>query len=90
MVLADGTLFVGGPSIESEQIPKRPADADPFAKALEARRGGSLLVVSADTGKTMADHDLKSPPVFDSSMVAAYGRLYISTEDGSIVCMAGQ
>jgi len=47
--LANDKLFVAGPSIKSEIIPKQPADADPFAEALEARCGGSLLVVSANT-----------------------------------------
>lgn len=89
MVLVDDTLFVAGPPVESKQIPKQPSDVDPFAEALETRSRGSLLVVSATDGETLTDYDLGSSPVFDG-MAAAYGRLYISTEDGSIVCMAGQ
>ncbi|MHC4539530.1 MAG: outer membrane protein assembly factor BamB family protein [Planctomycetota bacterium] len=89
MVLADETLFVAGPSVtvEVNNIPRQPTDADPFAEALEARRGGSLLAVSANNGQALADYDLKSPPVFDG-MAAANGRLYISSADGGIVCMS--
>ena len=87
MVLADETLFVAGPTVESNRIPQQPTDADPFAEALEARRGGNLLAVSANKGKTLADYDLKSSPVFDG-MATAYGRLYISMKDGSVLCLA--
>ena len=87
MVLADETLFVAGPTVESNRIPQQPTDADPFAEALEARRGGNLLAVSANNGKTLADYDLKSSPVFDG-MATAYGRLYISMKDGSVLCLA--
>ena len=84
MVLADETLFVAGPSVKANNIPHRPSDVDPFAEALEARRGGSLLAVSANNGKTMADYDLKSSPVLDG-MAAANGRLYISSVDGRVL-----
>jgi hypothetical protein len=86
MVLADETLFVAGPPVKSRGVPKEPTDADPFAEALEARGGGSLLAVSASSGKTLADYNLESCPVFDG-MAAALGQLYISMHDGSIVCM---
>ncbi len=89
MVSADETLFVAGPRVESKGIPQEPADANPFAEAMEAKGGGSLLAVSASNGKTLADYDLRSSPVFDG-MAAAYGRLYISTQGGSIVCVAGE
>lgn len=89
MVLADETLFVAGPSVpvEVNKIPRQPTDVDPFAEALEIGRGGSLLAVSANNGKTLADYDLKSSPVFDG-MAAANDRLYISSVDGRIVCMS--
>jgi outer membrane protein assembly factor BamB len=87
MVLADETLFVAGPSIKIDEIPRQPTDVDPFAEALEVRRKGSLLAVSGNDGTTLADYDLKSPPVLDG-MAAAYGRLYISMKDGSVLCLA--
>jgi hypothetical protein len=37
----------------------------------------------------MATYPLDSPPIFDG-MAAAYGRLYVSMTDGSLVCMAEQ
>jgi hypothetical protein len=89
MVLADETLFIAGPPVKGNRIPKQPTDADPFAEALEAGRGGSLVAVSASNGSTLAYYDLKSSPVFDG-MAAAYRRLYISTQSGSIICVAGE
>ncbi len=86
MVLAHQTLFVAGPRDKVDEVPHDPAGVDPLAEALEARRGGSLLCVSATDGKTLDDHELKSPPVFDG-MAAAQGRLYLSTKMGEIVCM---
>ena len=57
-----------------------------LAEALEARRGGRLLAVSVTDGKTLADYELASPPVFDG-LAAARGRLYLSTKIGEVVCM---
>jgi hypothetical protein len=86
MVLAGETLFVAGPLDKVEEIPHQPADVDPLAEALEARQGGRVLVVSAKDGKTLADYELESPPVFDG-MAAVQGRLYLSTKSGEVVCM---
>ena len=86
MVLAERTLFVAGPVDEVKEIPHEPTDVDPLAEALETRRGGRVLVVSASDGKTLADYELTSPPVFDG-MAAAEGRLYLSTKSGQVVCM---
>ena len=86
MVLADETLFVAGPSVKVNKIPRRPTDVDPFAEALEARGGGTLLAVSPNDGEILVDYYLKSFPVFDG-MAAAYGRLYISMKDGSVICL---
>ncbi|MHC4406956.1 MAG: outer membrane protein assembly factor BamB family protein, partial [Planctomycetota bacterium] len=86
MVLAGETLFVAGPPHKVSEIPHEPSGADPLAEALEADRGGRLVAVSATDGKTLADHELKSSPVFDG-MAAAQGRLYLSTKSGEVVCM---
>jgi outer membrane protein assembly factor BamB len=86
MVLTGETVFCAGPSVKIDKIPHEPADVDPLAEALESKRGGSLLAVSANDGKTLARCDLQSPPVFDG-MAAAEGRLYICCVDGRIVCM---
>jgi len=87
LVLADETLFVAGPVDEVSEIPHEPTGSDPLADALEAKRGGRLLAVSATDGKTLADYELTSSPVFDG-MAAAQGRLYMSTKSGKVVCMS--
>jgi outer membrane protein assembly factor BamB len=87
MVLAQQTLLLAGPADKVSDIPHTPAAVDPLSESLEAIRGGRLLAVSATDGKTLADYELPSPPVFDG-MAAAQGRLYLSTKIGKVVCMA--
>ena len=55
-----------------------------MVKALESDQGGKLLAVSPSDGKTIADIQLKSPPVFDG-MIAADGQIFISQKNGSMV-----
>ena len=86
MVLTNAILFIAGPSVESKEIPHKPTEVNHLAEALEAGRGGSLLAVSANNGNILATYDLKSPPVFDG-MAAAGGRLYVTSEDGEILCL---
>jgi outer membrane protein assembly factor BamB len=78
MVLAGERLFVAGP-------PDVVEEGDPMA-AFEGRKGAKLRVVSAADGGRLAEHELDSPPVFDG-MIAANGRLYISSEKGSVLCL---
>ena len=87
LVLAGQTLLVGGPVDTVAKIPHSTAEVDSLAAALETTRGGRLLVVSTDDGKTLAEYELPSPPVFDG-MAAAHSRLYLSTKLGQVVCMA--
>jgi hypothetical protein len=78
MVLAGDRLFVAGtPDIV-------PTD-DPLA-ALEGRMGSVLKAFSAQDGKELTKYPLKSAPVFDG-LVAARGRLLLSTRDGAVVCL---
>ena len=58
---------------------------DPMA-AFEGRAGGRLWIVSTEDGKRLAEIELEHPPVFDG-MSAAGGRLYLATDDGSVICM---
>lgn len=58
---------------------------DPFA-AFEGRAGGSLWTVSPSNGTRLAEYSLASPPVFDG-LAAAQNRLYVSTMDGSVLCL---
>ena len=47
------------------------------------------MAVSASDGTELAQYRLDCSPVFDG-MVAAGGRLYVSLQDGRLVCMAEQ
>jgi len=78
MVKAGDTLFVAGP-------PDVFDEKDPYA-SFEGRKGACLVSVSAKDGKKLAEHPLDVPPVFDG-MIAAGGRLFISTEDGRVLCL---
>jgi hypothetical protein len=77
MVLTDKVLFVAGPALDMDGEP-------------EARSGNEkalLMAISASDGTELAKYELDAAPIFDG-MAAAYGRLYISMTDGSLVCMA--
>jgi len=97
MVLADGTLFVAGPPDLVDEVEALKTIRDPAtqarlaeqAESLAGKKGAMLWAVSAADGEKRAELALKSPPVFDG-MAAAGGRLYLSAEDGSVVCFAGK
>ena len=76
MLRAGDTLFAAGP----------PDNALRSAPAFEGQRGGGLCAVSAADGKALQDYRLDSPPVFDG-MAAANGRLFLTTEDGQVLCL---
>jgi outer membrane protein assembly factor BamB len=76
MVLADNVLFVAGPLAGA---------ADGPAGRNESRRA-VLMAISTSDGTELAQYRLDSLPVFDG-MAAAYGRLYISMENGSLLCL---
>ena len=78
MVLATGRLFVAGPPDV--------VDADDPLGAFEGRKGGLLYVFDSDSGEKLAEHTLRSPPVFNGA-AAAGERLYLAEEDGSITCL---
>ncbi|MFB3892822.1 MAG: PQQ-binding-like beta-propeller repeat protein [Phycisphaerae bacterium] len=46
---------------------------------------GFLAVLSATDGKPMAEIKLSAPPTFDGLAVAA-GRVYVSLQDGNLIC----
>ena len=79
MILANDILFMAGPPADTIFSPQPPEDKQ---KAL-------LIAVSASDGAELARYRLDSLPVFDG-MAAAYGRLYLSMQDGNVVCMAGE
>jgi outer membrane protein assembly factor BamB len=78
MVLAADRLFIAGP-------PDVIGEDDPLA-AFEGRKGADVWAVSALTGAKLSEIEhLESPPVYDG-LIAAGGRLYISTADGCVHC----
>ncbi len=81
MALAGKTLFVAGP-------PDVLDSADPMG-AFEGRKGGVLRAYSAADGKKLSERKLDSPPVFDG-LIAAGGRLYMTTRDGKVICLGKQ
>jgi len=96
MVLAGKTLLAAGPPdvVDEDEVFERPHAADIRARldhqnaAWRGRHGALLWTVSAGDGKRLAQYELPSPPVWDG-MAAASGRLYLSTLDGRVVCLAG-
>jgi hypothetical protein len=81
MVLAGATLFLAGPP---DAIPAE----DPYG-ALEGRKGTTLWAVSTADGQKLAENPLSALPVMDG-MAAAGGKLYLSTTDGTVVCLTGR
>ncbi|MHC4155035.1 MAG: outer membrane protein assembly factor BamB family protein [Planctomycetota bacterium] len=76
MVLTGKVLFVAGLLAEEIDGPDGPDES----------RGAVLMAISASDGTELARCPLDCPPVFDG-MAAAYGRLYISMKDGSLLCL---
>jgi len=80
MVLAREKLFIAGPP---DVVPAE----DPLA-AIAGRRGARLWAVAAESGKKLQEYKLDALPVFDG-LIAAGGRLYVSTRTGEVICLAG-
>jgi len=78
MVLAGQRLCLAGP-------PDMAPDDDPLA-AFEGRLGAHLRIFSTTDGVQQAEYKLAHVPVSDG-MIAANGRLYISTRRGHVLCM---
>ena len=87
LVLADRTLFLAGPPepAESRSATLKLKAPDKAEAAFLGKQGAALWRVSAADGKTLAEYRLESSPVFDG-MIAARGRIFISLQDGSLVC----
>jgi len=83
MVLADDRLFLAGwrDAVAVQERTGRPLDADnPYP------RPAFLWVLSTVDGKRVAERKLDGEPVFDG-LIAAYGRLFLSMQDGSVRCL---
>jgi outer membrane protein assembly factor BamB len=96
MVLTDSALFAAGPpdvqdeeqSVSSLPDPKTQKKLAEQSAAFEGKRGALLVAVSRDDGKKLAAYRLDFVPRFDG-LVAANGRLYVSTVDGDVLCLSG-
>ena len=69
------------PARPTSSIPTIPT---PRSRAARAPGGGRI----GGGWKKLSETKLDSPPVFDG-LIAARGRLFVSLEDGSVVCLAG-
>ena len=78
MVVAGSHLFVAG-------APDVIDPDDPMA-TFEGRSEAVLRAHSTADGSALTEHKLDAPPVFDG-LIAAKGRLYLSLEDGTVLCM---
>jgi hypothetical protein len=93
MVLANDTLFVAGPPdvVDEKEMWGRSneklfqARLIEQAKALEGAQDAVLWAVSRKDGKKLAEQKLDFLPAFDG-MIAAGGKLFITTTDGEVVC----
>ena len=96
MVLAGDKLFVAGaPDVADEtktfeyvygaddQLHRQLRKQE---QAWLGKQGALLWVVSADSGEKLGEYKIPAIPVWDG-MIAANGRLYISSLDGCLMCM---
>jgi len=80
MILTGRTLWVAGP--------RDSADPAGLLDSWTGRRGVVLAAVDADKGEVLAEYELLNLPVFDG-LAAASGKLYLSLQDGRILCWKG-
>jgi len=77
LALAGDQIFVAGTPVAFPP--------DDLAKAYEGRMGGVLWAGSASTGQRSAQVKLDAPPCWDSLAVAD-GHLFLSLQDGTVLC----
>ena len=78
MAVGKGKLAIAGPPDVMDL-------QDPFA-AYRGRQGGTLRILSAGTGKELAELKLESPPVLNG-IAAANSKLFLSLKNGAMVCI---
>ncbi len=94
MVLTENALFAAGPpdvedeeeSVKTLSDPETQKKLAEQSAAFEGRRGALLVAVSPADGGKLAAYRLDSLPRFDG-LIAAAGRLYLSTVDGKVLCL---
>jgi len=93
MVLADDLLFTVGPrDVADEKMLWGRSNEEVFQKSmreqvewLRGKKGSFMQVVSKNDGDRLASYKLDCMPAFDG-LIAADGKLYMSTTQGSIIC----
>jgi hypothetical protein len=96
MVLTENVIFAAGvPDVQDEEESvKTIFDAETQktlaeqSAAFEGKRGGLLVAVSKDDGKKLSAYRLDFVPRFDG-LIAANGRLYVTTVAGEVLCLSG-
>jgi hypothetical protein len=78
MVLAGDVIFAAGPPAGAGERPEGPDKSQP----------ATLMAISASDGSELAQYRLDCWPIFDG-VAATAGRLYVSLENGRLVCMGG-
>jgi outer membrane protein assembly factor BamB len=96
MVKAGDKLFIAGPPdvLDEEEAFRRVPDPEFEARlaaqeaAMSGQNGSLMWAISADTGNKLAEWKLDGLPLFDG-LIAVSGRLYLVTEDGTVLCFQG-
>ncbi|NOX55465.1 MAG: PQQ-binding-like beta-propeller repeat protein [Planctomycetes bacterium] len=79
MLKAGDTLFVAGPDLHAwDHWP-----------TIDPTEGSELMAISSKDGSILARYPLDSPPILDG-LAAASGKLYLSLENGQVVCWTAE
>jgi len=98
MVLAGKTLFIAGPpalEITEEDMAHSPTGVEHRHRVADqtlvwrGMMGGLLCAASTEDGGMLTQVKLDSLPVWDG-LIAANGRLYMSTATGEVLCLGSQ
>jgi outer membrane protein assembly factor BamB len=79
-------MVKGGPALCVAGVPDMAPKDDPW-RYYEGRGASALMLIDAQTGETLAEHDLPSAPVYHG-LAAAWERLFVCCAGGEIVCLA--
>lgn len=91
MVVGANNLVVAGtPDVGKRHKNRyllRFTNASEALAAFEGKKGIQLKILSKQDGKDLFTMDMDSLPIFDG-MSAANGKLYVSLQDGSVLCLS--
>jgi len=79
MVLTPDSLVIAGPNLAQGEDEPRFRPTEP----------AQMIVVSTQTGKTLARHEIPAQPILDGMIVAQH-RIYMATQAGTLVCWSDQ